>query len=142
MRHPNPFWKIAALAALLAVPSLAGAADTFEVDGVHSAVIVRVKHLGVSQAYGRFNEISGSFTLDEKEPSKRPETAAALRRRLRACRAFGEWDGEHARHWWSDNSGAVRERRAAQAKPGPGDPSTGGPSPGSLLSVDTRTRRP
>jgi serine/threonine-protein kinase len=78
----------------------------------------------------------------EKEPSKRPETAAALRRRLQRCRASGEWDGERARRWWRDNSAGIRKRRAAQAGPGPGDPSAGGPPPGSLMSVDTRTRWP
>jgi hypothetical protein len=72
----------------------------------------------------------------EKEPSKRPQTAAVLRRRLQSCRAFGEWDVERARRWWSDNSTRIRERRAAPAEPRPGDP-----LPGSLLSVDTRTRR-
>jgi serine/threonine-protein kinase len=76
----------------------------------------------------------------EKEPSKRPGTAAGLRQRLQRCRAFGEWDGERARRWWSDNSTGLQERRAARAQPGPGDPSTGGPPPGSLLSVETRTR--
>jgi serine/threonine-protein kinase len=78
----------------------------------------------------------------EKEPSKRPETAAALRRRLQRCRASGEWDGERARRWWRDNSAGLQERRATRAEPGPGDPSAGGPPPGSLMSVDTRTRWP
>ena len=78
----------------------------------------------------------------EKEPSKRPESAAVLRQRLRSCRAFGEWDGERARRWWSDHSAGLQERRASQAEPGPGDPSAGGPPPGSLLSVDVETRGP
>jgi serine/threonine protein kinase len=73
----------------------------------------------------------------EKEPSRRPETAAVLRQRLQRCRASGEWDVERARRWWSDNSARIRERRAAPAEPRPGDPPAG-----SMLSVDTRTRRP
>jgi serine/threonine protein kinase len=73
----------------------------------------------------------------EKEPSKRPETAAVLRQRLRRCGAFGEWDVERARLWWSDHSARIQERRATPAEPRPGDL-----LPGSLLSVDTRTRRP
>jgi tRNA A-37 threonylcarbamoyl transferase component Bud32 len=71
----------------------------------------------------------------EKEPSKRPETAAVLRQRLQRCRSFGEWDVERARRWWNDNSATIRERRAAPSAPGSGEP-----PPGSQLSVDTRTR--
>jgi len=39
-------------------------AEEFKVDGVHSAVLFRVKHLGVSYFYARFNEIAGSFSFD------------------------------------------------------------------------------
>lgn len=39
-------------------------AEDFKVDSGHSAVIFRVKHLGVSYCYGRFNEIGGSFSFD------------------------------------------------------------------------------
>ena len=53
---------IAALATILAVPAIAA---TFKVDAVHSSVMFRVKHANTSFAYGRFNDISGSFTLDE-----------------------------------------------------------------------------
>jgi polyisoprenoid-binding protein YceI len=42
--------------------------ETYAVDSVHSTVIFRVKHLGVSYAYGRFDEISGSVTLDAEKP--------------------------------------------------------------------------
>ena len=40
-------------------------AETFEVDPVHSVVIFRIKHLNVSAFYGRFNEVKGSFTVDD-----------------------------------------------------------------------------
>lgn len=39
-------------------------AETFAIDTVHSSALFRVKHLGVSYAFGRFDEMSGSFTLD------------------------------------------------------------------------------
>ncbi|MEQ8768349.1 MAG: YceI family protein [Planctomycetota bacterium] len=40
------------------------AAETYEIDGGHSSVIFRVIHLGVAPFYGRFNDVSGTFTLD------------------------------------------------------------------------------
>lgn len=46
------------------------AADTYKVDGVHSAVIFRVKHVGVSYSYGRFNDVSGTFSIDAGDPTK------------------------------------------------------------------------
>ena len=46
------------------------AAATYEIDAVHSAVIFRAKHLGVSYNYGRFNDFSGSITMDETDVSK------------------------------------------------------------------------
>ena len=46
-----------------------------------------------------------SLLLDclEKDPNRRPQTAAELQRRVRECRAYGAWDRERARHWWLEN---------------------------------------
>ena len=53
------------------VPAVsADASGTYPIDPVHSSVVFGVKHLGVASFYGTFNEIKGSFTLDEKEPGK------------------------------------------------------------------------
>lgn len=57
-----------AFALLLSAP--AWAADTYEVDGAHSSVIFRVKHLDVSYLYGRFNDVTGTVALDAADPSK------------------------------------------------------------------------
>lgn len=46
---------------------LADAADTYEVDAEHSMIIFRAKHMGVSNNYGRFNEFSGTLTVDEAD---------------------------------------------------------------------------
>lgn len=62
-----------ALAVSLASAGAATAApppETFKVDPVHSAVAFRVKHMNVSYALGRFNNVSGGFTLDADDPSK------------------------------------------------------------------------
>ncbi len=44
------------------------AGEAFKVDAGHSAVIYRIKHLGVAYNYGRFNGIEGSFHFDPSEP--------------------------------------------------------------------------
>jgi polyisoprenoid-binding protein YceI len=56
--------------ASLGTGTLALAADAFQVDTVHSTVQFRVKHMNVSYAYGRFNDVSGKFLLDEADPAK------------------------------------------------------------------------
>jgi len=59
--------------AFLALTLLAGsvrAADTYTVDPVHSSLLFRVKHLDCGYIYGRFNQYSGSFAFDDKNPSE------------------------------------------------------------------------
>ena len=66
--------KLIASAIAASVFSLAAqvqAAD-YDIDkkGAHAFVQFRVKHLGYSWLYGRFNDFDGSFTFDEKDPGK------------------------------------------------------------------------
>lgn len=62
------------LSAVAALASIAGAsasaADTFKVDAVHSSVVFRVKHMNTSYAWGRFNDLSGSFSVDPASPGQ------------------------------------------------------------------------
>lgn len=58
----------AALSAVLPVAAHAG--DTYTADPVHSSVVFRVKHMKTSHAWGRFNSIAGSFSLDADSPSQ------------------------------------------------------------------------
>jgi polyisoprenoid-binding protein YceI len=46
----------------------ATAAATYEVDPVHSSVHFMIRHAGIANFYGRFNEFSGSLTLDPENP--------------------------------------------------------------------------
>lgn len=63
-------WFVAlGVATGIAAPA-AQAADAFTADPVHSAVVFRVKHMNTSNAWGRFNDISGGFVLDEADPSQ------------------------------------------------------------------------
>jgi polyisoprenoid-binding protein YceI len=43
-------------------------ADQYAVDPSHTSVIFGVSHLGYSFTYGRFNKVSGEFTLDAAKP--------------------------------------------------------------------------
>jgi eukaryotic-like serine/threonine-protein kinase len=51
----------------------------------------------------------------EKEPGRRPQTAAALQERVRACRDFGGWTRERARRWWQERGPELRNGRAEPA---------------------------
>lgn len=60
-----------ALAALLATPGVPlRAADAYVIDGVHSTMVFKVKHLNVANFYGRFAGISGKIVLDAESPAK------------------------------------------------------------------------
>ena len=56
--------------AVLSSPSLArqGSGDAFTVDPVHSMVVFRIGHMGVSYAYGMIWQPTGSYTLDFANP--------------------------------------------------------------------------
>lgn len=53
----------------LSTLALAGSSK-HEVDSYHAWSFFKVKHMGVSHAYGRFNVISGSVELDDADASK------------------------------------------------------------------------
>jgi polyisoprenoid-binding protein YceI len=46
------------------------AADVYAYDQVHSSVGFKARHLGISWIHGRFNEVSGKFSIDRENPSK------------------------------------------------------------------------
>src|SRR5579859_7215961 len=54
---------------LLFVASPSRAAEAFTVDPLHSSVLFRIKHFDVGYIYGRFNQYSGTFAFDEKNPA-------------------------------------------------------------------------
>jgi polyisoprenoid-binding protein YceI len=60
-------FKTTALALCLSLYGMtAYAADKFEVDGLHSSVMFKVLHGGLSNFYGRFNKVAGEFDIDSK----------------------------------------------------------------------------
>jgi polyisoprenoid-binding protein YceI len=60
---------LAAAALVLIAVAAPARADDYTIDDVHSSVGFKIQHLGISSIQGRFNEISGTFTLD-KDPAK------------------------------------------------------------------------
>lgn len=52
--------------ALIALPGLATAADTYEIDPSHTYPNFTVSHLGFSTMHGRFNETTGTIVMDRE----------------------------------------------------------------------------
>jgi polyisoprenoid-binding protein YceI len=46
------------------------AADNYGVDPMHTSVSFKIQHAGISYVHGRFNQVSGEFTVDKDDPSK------------------------------------------------------------------------
>jgi polyisoprenoid-binding protein YceI len=58
------------LAATLFITNALGAADTYQIDAVHSSVLFKIRHVGVTDFYGRFNEVTGTVTFEKENPAK------------------------------------------------------------------------
>jgi polyisoprenoid-binding protein YceI len=54
---------------LLALSPLHAEEYAIDTKGAHAFIQFRIKHLGYSWLYGRFNDFSGSFSYDEMNPS-------------------------------------------------------------------------
>jgi polyisoprenoid-binding protein YceI len=54
---------------LLAETGATPAADAFAVDPVHSSVVFKIQHVGISWIHGRFNDVSGEFLIDKQAPA-------------------------------------------------------------------------
>jgi polyisoprenoid-binding protein YceI len=59
---------VCGLSLLFAAPP-SRAAESFTVDPIHSSVLFRVKHFDAGYIYGRFNQYSGTFAFDDKNPA-------------------------------------------------------------------------
>jgi polyisoprenoid-binding protein YceI len=57
-------------AVLCALGLHARGADTYQIDPVHSSVVFSIKHAGVTDFHGTFNEINGTVVFDAADPSK------------------------------------------------------------------------
>jgi polyisoprenoid-binding protein YceI len=55
-----------AVAALLMTGAMTSHAAEYNIDGAHSDVVFKVRHMGISTVTGSFAEVSGSFNVDPK----------------------------------------------------------------------------
>ena len=75
MPHRNPrtargLTLAGALLASVLAPGWAQGEDyVIDTKGAHAFVQFRIQHLGYSWLYGRFNDFSGGFSYDEKDPA-------------------------------------------------------------------------
>ncbi|BDU71965.1 YceI family protein [Mesoterricola silvestris] len=75
MRNPLTRFALPALVLLLSVPSASllaatpSSVDTYKIDGVHSSVGFRVRHL-LSKVQGRFGKAEGTVQIDTKDITK------------------------------------------------------------------------
>lgn len=67
--------SILVLLALTALPGVAAERYKIDAEGSHAFVQFRIKHLGYSWLYGRFNRFDGEFVFDPKDDSKNSVTA-------------------------------------------------------------------
>ncbi len=64
-------WFAAALVAMLFAASPTRAENyAIDIKGAHAFIEFRIKHLGYSWLYGRFNRFDGQFSYDEKDPAQ------------------------------------------------------------------------
>lgn len=54
---------------ILAATGAPALADEYAIDPAHSAAVFRVSHIGLSWVYGRFNDVSGGFAVDPRNPA-------------------------------------------------------------------------
>ncbi len=50
-------------------PALADPSGTYKADPVHSSNAFRIKHANIAEFYGRFNDLSGEYTLSSADPA-------------------------------------------------------------------------
>jgi polyisoprenoid-binding protein YceI len=62
--------KLTFAAVFCSLGLVAHSADTYKIDPVHSSVLFSIKHLGVTDFYGGFNEIAGTVSFDSAAPAK------------------------------------------------------------------------
>src|SRR5688572_16424071 len=51
------------------VEGIGAAAETLNIDPVHSSMVFRVKHVNATNFYGRFNKIGGQIVWDDASPA-------------------------------------------------------------------------
>ncbi len=63
------FRRILAILLVFGFSSTSFAGDHYSIDNTHSSMIFRVKHQNIAYFYGRFNDLKGTFLLDDAKPA-------------------------------------------------------------------------
>jgi polyisoprenoid-binding protein YceI len=58
------------VSALLLVLSQSARADSYKIDPDHATALFASQHFGAGYVWGRFDKVSGAFTLDDSDPTK------------------------------------------------------------------------
>jgi len=70
MRGVFSAWVVAVVLGAGLAAHEAVAADEYTFDPVHSSVSFKARHLDISWIHGRFNDVTGKFSLDREDPAK------------------------------------------------------------------------
>jgi polyisoprenoid-binding protein YceI len=62
------FFLLAWLSSQMVLPCTAAASEIYRIDPDHSAITFRVKHMGITFVFGRFNNMEGSYAFDDNVP--------------------------------------------------------------------------
>ena len=67
----TPLWTCLIVCILSTIGAAALAQDTeaYTVDASHAGIRFKISHLGLSWVQGRFDDLSGQFTLDRQNPA-------------------------------------------------------------------------
>jgi polyisoprenoid-binding protein YceI len=68
--NKNLFVSFAIITAICLIGAPAFAADTYEVDPVHSSVVFKVGHLNIGTVIGMFTDFTGTILVDKENPEK------------------------------------------------------------------------
>src|SRR5262245_55748040 len=66
----NLAWAAVTVCGAAATGFPAQGAETYRAAPLHSSIVFRVKHLNTAYIWGRFNDFTGSFTLDSADPAQ------------------------------------------------------------------------
>ncbi|MEM7247795.1 MAG: YceI family protein [Acidobacteriota bacterium] len=60
---------VSVLAGVLLSGSALAAPVHYDIDGGHSMAVFKIRHMGVANFYGRFNDVSGHYVVDQANPA-------------------------------------------------------------------------
>ena len=112
-----------------------GATSAWTVDTVHSTVLFRIKHMGASWTWGRFNGVTGEFAIDATDA---PKSSISIEIDAASVDTGNEARDKHLRSgdfFGTEQFGTITFKSTSIAKKGDGFTATGD------LSLHGRTQK-